>query len=309
MGSGAYGQDIHFSHLNHSKLFINPGFAGSGKTDHLTISHRNLSPAGFGNYLTYKASYNQYFKKINSGIGLMLIRDTQGSGAIKRTYISGIYAYRIKLQNNLHISPALEFKYASASLNTKNLIFPEMFNPTTWDISKSKLPEGIQQSSGYLEFNTGAVLRYTNEYLRTYRDLTAGLAVHHINKPHVLMNAENRINPRVTAFFNIELYMNRLATYQRSTLLIPTFLYSWQTRSDYFQYGAYLKYKNFVLGGFIRHNSRLQFFTPIIQMGVIFSEFAINYSYDSGFLNYKRASVISGAHEVTLSINFSIRDQ
>ncbi|MFP4621261.1 MAG: PorP/SprF family type IX secretion system membrane protein [Bacteroidales bacterium] len=305
----AFSQDINFSHLNHSRLFINPGFAGSEKISNLTVSHRNFSPANFGNYVTYKVSYNQFFDFINGGLGLQIIRDNQGSGAINRTYISGLYSYRIRLQRNLILLPALESKYAMYSLQTKDLVFPDMFDKSAWTIgtSPASSPELFHQSANYLEFNTGAILIYTNEYLRRYRDLTIGLAVHHLNKPTSLMDQENKIKRKLSVYFDIELFLNRMDSYQSSTLLIPTFFFSQQGSANIFQYGSYLKYKNFMLGGFIRHNSAFRFITPIFQVGMSYDDFKISYSYDAGFLDYKKISVFSGAHEVTLSLNFSIK--
>ncbi|MFW6101919.1 MAG: hypothetical protein ACOC90_11085 [Bacteroidota bacterium] len=108
-------------------------------------------------------------------------------------------------------------------------------------------------------------------------------------------------------YFDIELFLNRMDSYQSSTLLIPTFFFSQQGSANIFQYGSYLKYKNFMLGGFIRHNSAFRFITPIFQVGMSYDDFKISYSYDAGFLDYKKISVFSGAHEVTLSLNFSIK--
>jgi type IX secretion system PorP/SprF family membrane protein len=305
--SHAFPQDISFSHLNHSKLFINPGFAGTEKISNLTVSHRNLSPEEFGNYITYRASYNQYLNLINGGLGIQFIQDNQGNGAINRSYFSGIYSYRIKLEKNLILNPALEMKFASYSLNTNDLILPSMFDQSSWTISKDMPDASLHRSANYLEFNTGVILRYINEYLRTYRDFTVGLAFHHLNKPVSLMDPENQINRKVSLYFDIELFLSQLETYQSSTLLIPSFLYTQQLNSNLFQYGTYLKYKNVFLGGFIKHNSAFQYVTPIFQVGAELDEFHISYSYDAGFLNYKRISVFSGAHEVTLSVNFSIK--
>lgn len=305
--SHTFSQDINFSHLNHSRLFINPGFAGSEKISNLTVSHRNFSPAGFGNYVTYKASYNQFVDFINGGLGLQFISDNQGSDAINRTYISGMYAYKIRLEKNLYLTPALETKYAMYSLKTQDLIFPEMFDKTQWELTGSSPAGSLHRSADYLEFNTGLILRHINDYIRRYRDFTVGLAVHHLNKPTALLNKENKIRRKISVYFDIEIFLNQMDTYQSSTLLIPTFYFSQQYNTNVFQYGSYLKYQNFRLGGFIRHNSGFRFITPTFQIGVNYENLNISYSYDAGFLNYKKVSVFSGAHEVTLSLNFSIK--
>ncbi|HKL37257.1 MAG TPA: PorP/SprF family type IX secretion system membrane protein [Bacteroidales bacterium] len=299
-------QDISFSHINHSRLHLNPGFAGNPKVSDITLSHRNFSPAGFGNYLTYRAAFSRHFDWANGGIALEIMRDDQGQGAISRTYIGGMYSYRIQLRQNLTIRPGLEARYAFYSLNTKDLTLPGMFERSTWELTAPH-----EQISGktdqYLEFNTGFVLNYRNEYLRTYRDWTLGVAVRHLNKPSSFLRSKQAIPRKLIVYFDMEIFLKYLETYRSSTVLIPTFSYAIQKNTDRFYYGAYLKYKSVRVGAFLRHDSGLHYLIPAFQIGAAFSEFNLDYSYDAGFLNYKRSPVFSGAHEVTLSINLSIK--
>mgnify|MGYP006284347633 CR=1 FL=1 len=299
-------QDISFSHINHSKLHINPGFAGNPKVSDIALSHRNFSPTDFGNYLTYRAAFSRYFDWANGGIALELMRDDQGQGAISRTYIGGMYSYRIQLRQNLSIHPGLEARYAYYTVNTSDLVFPNMFNRNRWEVT-GPTEQISGQRDHYLEFNTGFVLTYRNEYLRSYRDWTLGVAVRHLNKPASLLQEGNAIPRQVVVYFDMEIFLKQLETYQSSTVLIPTFYYARQKSTDRFHYGAYLKYKTIRLGAFIRHDSGFHYLIPAFQLGASFSEFNVDYSYDAGFLNYKTAPVFSGAHEVTLSINLSIK--
>ncbi len=300
-------QDISFTHMNHARLYLNPAFAGNSKVADLTLSHRNFSPADVGNYMTHRASLHQYFDWLHGGLGLQFIRDDQGQGAVSRTYISGMYSYHIRLQKDLTLYGGLEAKYGIYHLNTKDLILPEMFNE--WDglraiSAESRISRKTDQQLG---FNAGLVLNHRNEYLRTYRDWTLGLAVRHLNKPASLLNPQRRLPRQYLIYFDIELFLKSLDTYNASTVLIPTFLYARQDQTDRLHYGAYLKYKNLRMGAFIRHDTQLTFITPAFQIGAAFSGFNLDYSYDAGFVNYKKTSVFSGAHEVTLSINLSIR--
>jgi len=299
-------QDISFSHINHSRLHINPGFAGNPKVSDIVLSHRNFSPTDFGNYLTYRAAFNRYFDWANGGVALEIMRDDQGQGAISRTYIGGMYSYRIQLRQNLTLRPGLEARYAFYTLNTNDLVLPGMFERSTWELTGPR-----EQISGktdhYLEFNTGFVLTYRNDYLRTYRDWTLGVAVRHLNKPASFLRDGEAIPRQMIVYFDMEIFLKQLETYRSSTVLIPTFYYSLQKKTDRFHYGAYLKYKSIRFGAFLRHDSGLNYLIPTFQLGAAFGEFNIDYSYDAGFLNYKTSPVFSGAHEVTLSMNLSIK--
>ena len=301
-------QDISFSHINHSRLHLNPGFAGSPKIADMTLSHRNFSPTDFGNYLTYRASFSRHLDWANGGAALEFLRDDQGQGAISRTYIGAMYAYDLKLRKNLTIHPALEVRYAYYRLNIRDLVFPEMFDRSQWKITGTPEENISGKSDHYLEFNTGFVLNYRNEYLRSYRDWTLGVAVRHLNKPGSFLRDQQAIPRQVIVYFDMEIFLKYLDTYRSSTMLIPTFSYARQKNTDRFFYGTYLKYETIRLGAFIRHDSGLHYLVPSFQIGAAFSEFQIDYSYDAGFLNYKATPVFSGAHEVTLSINFSIKE-
>jgi type IX secretion system PorP/SprF family membrane protein len=256
--------------------------------------------------MTYRASYSQFFNRLKGGIGVQVIRDNQGSGAINKTYVSGIYSYRIVLQRNIHVAPAIEAKYARYSLDSRDLIFPGMFDRSTWSITGATPAEELLKSSGYLEFNTGAIFKYINEYLRTYRDMTFGISVHHLNKPTSLLDKEYQIERKLTIYYDIEMFLNSFGTYKYPTLFIPTILYVQQKGSGIFHYGFYIQYQNVIFGGFIRHDPLFQYIIPSFQMGVTLWNTTVSYSYDAGFLNYKRSSLLSGAHEVTLSLNLSI---
>ena len=95
-------QDPVFSQFYAAPLQINPAFAGNAFAPHLAINYRNQWPQ-FKIYETYSASFDQYFDGLNSGIGLYILADDAGSGILKTTKISGIYAYRLQIDREFSI--------------------------------------------------------------------------------------------------------------------------------------------------------------------------------------------------------------
>ncbi len=304
----SYSQDIQYSNINDIKLYINPGFAGKNNIPNAVIGHRNFSPSGFGDYLSYFVSYQQKVDILQGGIGLQLINDRQGSGAINRIYSGGMYAYHFNITDNLMIQAGLEGKFAHLSYDIEKIILPDMFNPITWQGRESDedLTTFAQNTANYLEFNTGFVITYKNVLLRKYREFSLGISVHHINKPPSLLSGD-KIPRRYNLYFDIDIPLMDFRSKQMIPVLKPVFLYQVQDSEMTFNYGGYLSVMNFQIGVLFRHNQNFGYFNSIFYAGVNFSDININYSYDSSFLGKMKKNPVSGAHEVTLSLNFQYK--
>src|ERR1700744_707978 len=78
----SYGQDIQFSQFYSNVLYINPAFAGSAHATR-AILHNRLQWTGLNaKYITSSATVDHYFEKINSGVGLLVLRDVEGSNTL-----------------------------------------------------------------------------------------------------------------------------------------------------------------------------------------------------------------------------------
>jgi type IX secretion system PorP/SprF family membrane protein len=306
-------QDIQFSHINQTKLYLNPAFSGSDNKPHAILGHRNYAPSQFGDYISHHTSYNQYVDILNGGIGFQLINDRQGGGVINRIFTSAAYAYRFQVEKNITIQAALETKYAHLSIHRKNFIFPDMFNPTTWELrdSESYTSKMLEDaSSDYLEFNTGVIMTYENFMIRKYREFTIGLSVHHLNQPQSLLTSDdNKIERRYNLYFDIVIPLMDKRSKGLIPILTPVFIFQKQGNNMNFNYGTYLTLSDFHLGVFFRHNYQIHYFNSIFYAGLNISNFRIGYSYDASMLSKMKKNPISGAHEVTLSISFQYKGE
>ena len=78
-------------------LYLNPAFAGVARCPRFILNYRNQWPAIPGNYITYSASYDQYFKNISGGFGVLATHDQQGQGTIKTSMLGIVYSYHLNL--------------------------------------------------------------------------------------------------------------------------------------------------------------------------------------------------------------------
>ncbi len=65
IGFSASAQDPQFTQFYANPIYLNPAFAGSNGCPRLAMNYRNEWPNLTGNYVTYSASYDQYFKNIS----------------------------------------------------------------------------------------------------------------------------------------------------------------------------------------------------------------------------------------------------
>jgi type IX secretion system PorP/SprF family membrane protein len=80
-------QDPTFTQFYSNPLYLNPALAGSNNCGRIASNYRNEWPQLTGNYITYSASYDQYFKNISGGFGILATHDQQGQGTIKTTML------------------------------------------------------------------------------------------------------------------------------------------------------------------------------------------------------------------------------
>ncbi len=80
-------QDPNFTQFYANPLYLNPALAGSYGCPRFALNYRNEWPSLSGNYVTYSASYDQYFKQISGGFGVLALHDQQGQGTIKTSML------------------------------------------------------------------------------------------------------------------------------------------------------------------------------------------------------------------------------
>ncbi len=71
-------QDPQFSQFYAAPLYLNPAFAGSNQASRAIANYRNQWPNFQANFITYAASFDHFFRKYNSGIGILAMADREG---------------------------------------------------------------------------------------------------------------------------------------------------------------------------------------------------------------------------------------
>ncbi len=297
-------QDVQFSQYYNLIQYQNPAFVGTSFGWRANLHSRIQWPGLDAKYITNVASVDYNLSRYNSGIGMMVISDDQGSAL--KTY-KGIaqYAYQAELSSNTILRAGLSAGLVRRQLNNANLYYPEQFNGAGFD-NQNNAPS---LSKNYLDL-TGGLLLYTSKFWM-------GLSGSHLNKPNQSLTGGSEIIPvkfdLLTGIkINLKTSQNmRYLSHNDDDIwaLYPTVLYKWQGKSDQIDLGMYSIYNVFKLGLWYRgipvknyETSSFNNESIIALIGIKIQNVSVNYSYDFGVS--KLAPYSRGAHELNLTFLF-----
>jgi hypothetical protein len=92
-----FGQDPTFTQFYANPLYLNPAFAGTNRCARFGLNYRNEWPRLSANYVTYSASYDQYFKNISGGFGVGNTEIKWEISQAGRDYIQAIIDAEIRM--------------------------------------------------------------------------------------------------------------------------------------------------------------------------------------------------------------------
>ncbi|MDJ1483018.1 type IX secretion system membrane protein PorP/SprF [Cytophagaceae bacterium YF14B1] len=307
----AWAQDPQFSQFYANPLYLNPALAGGAHATRLTANYRHQWPSLDANYLTYSAGIDTYLPRINSGIGLIIMRDQQAFARYNSIDIGAQYAYELQVSDLIAVRAGLQFSYVNRSINYFGLTFGDQFDgkggftlPSNDDLA-NKNPAALN----YLNVSAGGMVYTSRAWL--------GFSASNLTRPNQAYTEVNSPLPvrfTVHGGFKIPLDDNTKhglaedkTAPERS--ISPVFLYKAQGKYDQFDVGMYLTYEPVVFGLWYRglpikryevginNNDAMVFLVGFKQSGL-----SIGYSYDLTISNLGTAT--GGSHELSLSYEF-----
>lgn len=291
----ANAQDVGFSQFYANRLYLNPAFAGSEYVPVVGISYRNQWPQNNRPFVTYSASYDQFVDVVKGGLGVLVLQDNQGQGAIKTTMASGMYSYSVDINRDFSINLGLKATFIQRQMEWNNFVFSDMIDPLYGVIYPTREIQPNELTKSYWDFSTGMIVNYKNLYF--------GGVIDHMAEPNEAFNTDRNVAilPRKYTFHagaNIPVGFSR-GLMKSSYSISPNILYQRQRDFEQINYGLYLSKNSWVAGGWFRHNLSFDFDSFIILLGYQADKYRIGYSYDYVISNLVKTN--SGAHEISLS--------
>lgn len=297
-------QDPIFSQFYANPIYLNPAFAGTNVCPRLIMNYRNQWPSIPGAFITYNASYDQYFQAISGGLGVIAMSDMAGEGSLTHNSFGMMYAYRLTLdqRDKHHINFALQGSFYQKSINWEKLTFGDMIDARDGFVySTSNIPGNRMVS--YVDFATG-VLYYNDRFY-------LGVGVHHLTEPaNSFYDSDQSVHFRkitVQTGYEIPLGSHKGVYQQEYPKLIPSIIYQQQQQFHQLNLGMYFQKTPMVVGIWYR-----QFLSaPVggyvdavtILTGFEYDKFKVGYSYDITVSELQNVS--GGAHEVSFTLKFN----
>lgn len=288
----ALAQDPAFTQFYANPLYLNPAFAGTARCPRICLNYRNQWPAISGNFVTYSASYDQYFRGISGGLGVLLTNDRAGEGTINTSTASFIYAYQLNVNRDFALRFGIQATYIQRALNSAGLTFPDMIDPRYGFIYQTQ--ENIPRfSRSALDFSAG-FLGYGNNFF-------FGAAVHHLTRPDIGFIGTSRLPMKITGHAGAVIKLTR-SRFQTPSTISPNILYQRQQSFQQLNLGVYVT-RGPIVGG-LWYRNRDSF---ILLVGFQQNIFRFGYSYDITVSRLTNAT--AGSHEFSLSMTFPCRSR
>ena len=292
---GANAQDPTFTQFYANPLYLNPAFAGSNGCPRFAMNYRNEWPQLTGNYVTYSASYDQYFKNITGGFGVLATHDQQGQGTIKTSMLGLIYSYHASLNRKWKLMFGARASWYQKSLDWDKLTFGDMIDPRRGFIyATGDVPRG--GTRGFFDASAGIVI-FNKRFF-------AGFATHHLNTPNESMIiGDSKLPLRFTGHMGAEIQLGTKSKYSNTTSIMPNVIYQYQNGFQELSVGTYIKYGAFNAGAWYRNRDAF-----ILSIGINTGKFKIGYSYDVTVSKLNNG-VSGGSHEISMGINVNCKSK
>jgi type IX secretion system PorP/SprF family membrane protein len=295
---GSYGQDYHFSGFMQNLVYVNPAYAALPSSAEFGLTYRNQWPGIPATFVTYGAALVVPFKSINSGLGVCVVNDMQGSGVINSTSAGLLYGYRLKFGNNWQVGAGISASYVMKHFSADELVFrSDLLNDLGYSYGNVVYDN---YSKNYPDFSVGLIANNNN--------LSFGISMAHVTRPEASLSnlIENRLPVKYTAFISGKLSGEgkRLVTPE------PAVFYSYQHNNQEIIWGsAFLIGSNFMIGGWLRQNIKMSFEAFIISAGISWEKYNISYNYDVNLKKIDFLSTKMAAHEVTFLYRFEYKEK
>ena len=287
-------QDPTFTQFYANPVYMNPALAGSSGCPRVALNYRNEWPQLTGNYVTYAAAYDSYFKNISGGVGLVAMHDVQGQGTLQTSMIGASYSYYLKVNRKFRLMFGTQAAYYQKYLDWSKLTFGDMIDPRRGFIYQTgDVPRGNGRR-GFFDVSAGMVGFSKNFYF--------GAAFHHLNRPdESLILGQSRLPIKITGHIGANIKLGQRGRYSSTTFLSPNIIYQNQNGFQQLNVGAYLKYESFTIGAWYRNKDAF-----ILTIGINTDNYRIGYSYDLT-VSPLGNGVSGGSHEVSLGINLKCK--
>jgi type IX secretion system PorP/SprF family membrane protein len=302
-------QDIQFSQFYANVLYMNPAFAGSAHLSRAIFHQRIQWPTLDAKYITSSVSFDHYFEKAKSGLGVLVLKDWQGANTLSSTEMALQYAYELSVSNSYSFRAGFEANYVSRFINYNYLTLPDQYNNNGFNNTQTQEPFGATKTS-YLDFSVGGIL-YSDKFW-------LGVTSKHLTQPDqsFYKGTQKQTSPLPIKLdfatgYKIFFQKKRITgavEEGKEVSIAPTAHYKLQGKSDQVDLGVYGIYDHMIIGGWYRGIPVLKQYRKgltnnesiVLLVGWKVKGLSVSYSYDFTISKLVRART-GGSHELNVT--------
>jgi type IX secretion system PorP/SprF family membrane protein len=249
--------------------------------------------------MTYGVSYDRFYVDQNSGLGVNLINDMQALGTLNWLTLDVMYSYNVRVAYNAQIRGGIQAGGILKSQNTRNLIFPDMVDPSTGQVVGTPGFEG--KSRVMPDFAVGLLGEWGIFY--------GGIAVHHLLQPvdSRIVETTTRLPRKYTVHIGSDINIYKRYLIRKSLILSPNIIYQQQSNFKQLSIGVYLSHLNIVGGFWVKNSFGTSSSTFVFMAGYDDVGYSFAYSYDFSILKGGFRGLNTSSHEVTFGMNLEYK--
>ena len=309
-------QDIHFSQIQESPLWLNPANAGFFNGYVRSIANYRNQWASMGNAFQTMAvsidavAFKTRKNKAYLGAGLFAFNDEAGVAKMGSTQAQLHLSAIIKTSKKSKLAAAGYFGYAQTKANYNSLTFGNQYNGN--EITQSLASGESFKNVSFFNADVGIGLNYeySSANAEMLRDdifsLKIGGAIHHLNKPTQSFGSGSNYTLPMRIVGNVQV---RYDIEDSKFSVLPSLIYIKQASATEINLGALMRYrfKNATKITGISSESGLNFGlffrvgdAIVPQVNLDMGKYAIGISYDYNVSRYYKVSKGNGGFEIFL---------
>jgi type IX secretion system PorP/SprF family membrane protein len=312
-----FGQDIHFSQLSNTPLFLSPATAGASPADFRSSIHYRNQWANMGSpFTTYALAVDGKLQKKSwrdkhFGLGGTLFTDRAGDLGMKTLNANIQIAYHQKLNPNNHLSAGLQAGFVQHSISQNLAQWDNQYDGTGYNSSYASGESFAFQPFTAFDASAGVLWTYSSKSgtvsSNNGKVIQIGFAAHHLNKPKL-------------SFLNLpaEKYYHRYVFHGNSSIGLnntswavqPAFVYQRKGKEQELVLGTMFKYLitekshvtgfkaqfDFALGAYYRFRSDA--IIPTLYLN--YANWGFGIGYDVNISSLSGATKFRGGLEMSL---------
>ncbi|MHA7865668.1 type IX secretion system membrane protein PorP/SprF [Flagellimonas marinaquae] len=219
-GCSVWGQEKFLNSLHRYPAFMNPSFHAFQESTKIGVASEFISEGKSGDFSQHRYAFGTtFFESYNFQLAVDFYNNKLSTAGYNYSNVLATYAYKLRLDYNWTLYPAISAGYGSYRFDFNNLVFQDQLDILSGRIRPiTQDPIIASDNFGFFDVGFSAMLRNDENFV-------AGLSVKHLNQP-ALKSKDSGTSVNLNMLMNLQLgYEVDLNRYGQNRLPDYSFLY------------------------------------------------------------------------------------